>query len=199
MCQKCVNRYRDIDAKVPKLFLQKCKIWIFQKYRKQYNICRESFQTVRKHSRHCGKFPDSLETFQTVQKIFRQYKKFLDSVESFRTVWKVLDSLENFQTVWKVSGQSGKFPDSLVFCWTIWKAFNQSEKFLDSLESFWTIWKVYNQFANARGTGCFFVTVGSPKGRHQKKNCFFSEKLRKGGRGVSPNPKFPSQKKLRFF
>ena len=32
-----------------------------------------------------------------------------------------------------------------------------------------------------------------------KKNCFFSEKLRKGGRGVSPNPKFPYQKKLRFF
>ena len=33
-----------------------------------------------------------------------------------------------------------------------------------------------------------------------KKNCFFSsEKLRKGGGGVSPNPKFPYQKKLRFF
>ena len=32
-----------------------------------------------------------------------------------------------------------------------------------------------------------------------KKNCFFSEKLRKGGGGVSPNPKLPYQKKLRFF
>ena len=32
-----------------------------------------------------------------------------------------------------------------------------------------------------------------------KKDCFFSEKLRKGGGGVSPNPKFPYQKKLRFF
>ena len=30
-----------------------------------------------------------------------------------------------------------------------------------------------------------------------KKNCFFSsEKLRKGGGGTSPNPKFPYQKKL---
>ena len=36
------------------------------------------------------------------------------------------------------------------------------------------------------------------KGRH-KKNCFFPEKLWKGGRGVSPNPKFPYQKKMRFF
>ena len=41
--------------------------------------------------------------------------------------------------------------------------------------------------------------VINTKGRHQKKNCFFSEKLRKGGRGVSPNPKFPYQKKMRFF
>ena len=32
----------------------------------------------------------------------------------------------------------------------------------------------------------------------KKKNCFFSEKLRKGGGGVSPNPKFPYQKILRF-
>ena len=37
------------------------------------------------------------------------------------------------------------------------------------------------------------------RGGIKKKNCFFSEKLRKGGRGVSPNPKFPYQKKLRFF
>ena len=37
------------------------------------------------------------------------------------------------------------------------------------------------------------------KGRHKKKTVFFSEKLRKGGRGVSPNPKFPYQKILRFF
>ena len=34
----------------------------------------------------------------------------------------------------------------------------------------------------------------------KKKNVFFSsEKLRKGGGGVSPNPKFSYQKKLRFF
>ena len=36
-------------------------------------------------------------------------------------------------------------------------------------------------------------------GIKKKKTVFFSEKLRKGGRGVSPNPKFPYQKKLRFF
>ena len=33
----------------------------------------------------------------------------------------------------------------------------------------------------------------------KKETVFFSEKLRKGGGGVSPNPKFPYQKKLRFF
>ena len=37
------------------------------------------------------------------------------------------------------------------------------------------------------------------RGGIKKKNWFFSEKLRKGGGGVSPNPKFPYQKKLRFF
>ena len=36
-------------------------------------------------------------------------------------------------------------------------------------------------------------------GINKKKTVFFSEKLRKGGRGVSPNPKFSYQKKLRFF
>ena len=41
--------------------------------------------------------------------------------------------------------------------------------------------------------------AGDVRGGIKKKNWFFSEKLRKGGRGVSPNPKFPYQKKLRFF
>ena len=49
----------------------------------------------------------------------------------------------------------------------------------------------------------FRVDPPSPfgtKGKHQKnKLFFFSEKLRKGGGGVWPNPKFPYQKKLRFF
>ena len=36
------------------------------------------------------------------------------------------------------------------------------------------------------------------KGRH-KKNCFFSsENFERGEGGVSPNPKFPYQKKLKF-
>ena len=33
----------------------------------------------------------------------------------------------------------------------------------------------------------------------KKINCFFSEKLRKGGGGVLPNPKFPYQKKTEIF
>ena len=37
------------------------------------------------------------------------------------------------------------------------------------------------------------------RGGIKKKYWFFSEKLRKGGGGVSPNPKFSYQKKLRFF
>ena len=41
-----------------------------------------------------------------------------------------------------------------------------------------------------------FVHLGEAS---KKINCFFSEKLRKGGGGVSPNPKFPYQKKLRYF
>ena len=117
MCQKCVNRYRDIDAKVPKLFLQKCKIWILQQYCKQYNICRESFQTVRKHSRRSGKFPDSPETFYTVRKLFTLSRKFPDYLETFRTNWKLsipsgnfLDRLETLQTVLKLCRQSGNFP-----------------------------------------------------------------------------------------
>ena len=36
-------------------------------------------------------------------------------------------------------------------------------------------------------------------GRHKKKTCFFFRKTPKGGGGVSPNPKFPYQKKNRFF
>ena len=44
------------------------------------------------------------------------------------------------------------------------------------------------------------LVIFSPlRGGIKKKNWFFSENLRKGGRGVSPNPKFPYQKKLRFF
>ena len=36
-------------------------------------------------------------------------------------------------------------------------------------------------------------------GINKNKLFFFSEKLRKGGGGISPNPKFPYQKKMRFF
>ena len=43
-------------------------------------------------------------------------------------------------------------------------------------------------------------TISISKGRHQKKKLFFFfRKTLKGVGGVSPNPKFPYQKKLRFF
>ena len=31
-CQKCGNCFRNIHVKVPRLFLQKCKIWMLQQY-----------------------------------------------------------------------------------------------------------------------------------------------------------------------
>ena len=34
-------------------------------------------------------FPNSLESFQTVWKVYRQCGKFPDSLQSFRIVWKV--------------------------------------------------------------------------------------------------------------
>ena len=47
-----------------------------------------------------------------------------------------MGSLESLRTVWKVSGQSGKFPDSVESFRTVWKVPGQSGKFLDSLERF---------------------------------------------------------------
>ena len=46
----------------------------------------------------------------------------------------------------------------------------------------------------------FWPTVFAPLGEASfKKNWFFSEKIQKGGAGVSPNPKFPNQKKTEIF
>ena len=50
-------------------------------------------------------------------------------------------SNKNIVKVWKVSGQSGRFPDSLESFQTVWKVSGQSGKFPESLESFWTIKK----------------------------------------------------------
>ena len=57
------------------------------------------------------------------------------------------DSLESSQTDWKVSGESGKFYNSVKYniIYTVGKVSELSREFPDSLESFWTIWKVYNQ------------------------------------------------------
>ena len=51
---------------------------------------------------------------------------------------KFLDSLESFRTVWKVSAQSEKFPHGL-------ESFQQREKFSDSLVNFRTVLKVSRQ------------------------------------------------------
>ena len=142
MCQKCVNRFRNKDAKVPKRFLQKCKIWswILEQYCKHLNICLKGLQSVLKLSRRSGKFPDSPETFYIVWKVSSWSGKFPDSLETFRTVWKF------FWTVWKRPGQSGKFPDSLESFRTVWNFFGQSGRFLTKLKSFWKAWKVSGQF-----------------------------------------------------
>ena len=44
--------------------------------------------------------------------------------------------MEKFLTVWKVSGQSGKFPDSLESFQTAWKVYKQSGKSMDSFKNF---------------------------------------------------------------
>ena len=89
--------------------------------------------------------------FLRVRKVFARPESFCAYLHKIKSkkVWKVSgqsgkfpDSLESFRTVWKVSGQSGKFQDSLESFWTVWKVSGQSGKFLDSLESFWTVWKV---------------------------------------------------------
>ena len=93
------------------------------------------------------------ESEKPSRKFLRVWKDFAQNDKIFPG--KCPDSLDSFRTVWKVSGQSGKFPESLGFFLDNPEGFNQTEKFLDSLESLWTIGKVYNQFANTRGTGCF--------------------------------------------
>ena len=79
-------------------------------------------------------------------------KLTLKSSQNIVYVWKVSgqsgkfpDSLESFQIVWKVSGLSGKFSDCMESFWTVWKVSGQSGKFPDSLESFRTVWKVSGQ------------------------------------------------------
>ena len=49
---------------------------------------------------------------------------------------KFPDSLESFRIVWKVSGQSGYFPDGLESFRIAWKVSGQSEYFPDGPESF---------------------------------------------------------------
>ena len=110
--QKCVNCFCDIfvpkvrkslsqhTRQVPKLFLQKCKIWMLQQY------CLNKI-FVQKVSWLFGNFPDSPETFYTVRKLSILSRKFPDYLETFRTNWKLSSPsgnfsvrLETFQTIW---------------------------------------------------------------------------------------------------
>ena len=51
-----------------------------------------------------------------------------------------------------------------------------------------------------RNLGIVIMIIIMPLGEaSKKKNWFFSEFIRKGGRGVSPNPKFPNQKMIEIF
>ena len=94
-----INRFRDKDAKVLKLFLQSARYGCCNNAAN--NICLKSFQSVWKFSKRSGKFPDSPETFYTV--------------------WNFPYCQENFQTIWKLSRPSGNFPDPLESFQTIWK------------------------------------------------------------------------------
>ena len=97
-----------------------------------------------------GKFLRVRKDFVCIYTIDPKIKsKDCIGVESFLAVWKVsgqsgkfLDSLQSFQTVSKLSGQSGEFLDSLESFWTVWKVSGHFGKFPNSLESFWTVWKV---------------------------------------------------------
>ena len=74
---------------------------------------------------------------------------------SFRMVWKVSgesgkfpDSLESFRMVWKLSGWSGKFLDGLESFWMVWKVCGWTGNFPDGLESFRMFWKLYGGSGN---------------------------------------------------
>ena len=74
MCQKYVNRFRDIYAKVPKLFLQVQDmdvVTILQTMNYLFPDCSETIQTVWKSSRQSGNFLYCPESFHTVKKISR--------------------------------------------------------------------------------------------------------------------------------
>ena len=165
MCQKCINRSRDIYA--PKmrtsLMQQTCKS--AKKILTRYGCCKnnannrekntdslETVHTVRKLSILTGNFPHCHKTFQTiwilssqtVWKISRSSGNFLDHLETFRTdcletfqtIWKLSRLSITFQTGWKVSILSGNFPPCLETFWTVRKVSRLSGNFPDRLETF---------------------------------------------------------------
>ena len=140
MRQKCLNRFRDIHAKVPKLFLQKCWIWMLQQY--------FQLKDIEKVSTLFGNFSVRLESFQSVWKLFGPSGKFPDSTnshcqENFQTKY-----LETFRTNWKLSSPSRKFPVRLKTFRTVWKISRLSKNFPDILETFQTVLKLSRQSGN---------------------------------------------------
>ena len=74
---------------------------------------------------------------------------------------KFQDSLESFQTVWKVFGHSEQFPYSLDSL----GSFKLCEKFLNSLECFQTVLKVSGQSGKFQDSVEKFQIVGKVFGQ----------------------------------
>ena len=66
--------------------------------------------------------------------------------------------MESFGIVWKVSGQSGKFTDSLESFGTVCKDSGQSRKFQNSLESFRIVFFV-ERFQTVLNDSCTSVLL----------------------------------------
>ena len=157
MCQKCVNRSRDIYApkmrtslmqhtcKSAKTILTKVQdidvAMIMQTIRKKHGqtgnfpYCPETFHNVIKICRLSGNFPDRQENFQTVLSNHLETFK-TDCLETFQTIWKLSRLSITFQTTWKVPILSENFPPCLETFSTVRKVFRVSGNFPDRLENF---------------------------------------------------------------
>ena len=109
-CQDCPEIFRT-DLKLFSL------LEIFQ--------CLETFQTVWKLSRLCGKFADSLKTFQTLWKLSRLSANFPDSLETFKTIGKLSRLSGNY------SGLSGNFQGSAGTFQTVWYILKLFHSYVD--------------------------------------------------------------------
>ena len=123
------------------------------KYWKASGKNQEKIQKLLKTSIHYGKIENTLYDFYTDMEdfwIFGCFLRFPYSLENIQ------DGLDDFETVRYLSGQSGRFPDSLedfedswkfAMGWRISRQFKIFQHILetisDSLEDFRTVWTIF--------------------------------------------------------